>query len=626
MSGVFAGGSGCLGLMDEMVHPIQNINHSAFMSMFKSEKLSGNNFNDWFRHLKLVLRVEKKMYVIEQPLPVAPTVDYVANINERLGYMLPQDLIIGLILNGFTKDFAGFVRNYNMHNMGKTIGELHAMLIEYEKGLPKKDETPQAMMIKGGKIQSVDKKSLKAKGKGKANVSKNNVFYFNAIPSNGIYEIDMHDLVPNDNSIYNVSNKRTKHNLDSTYLWHCCLAYISNKRIKKLQQEGCLRSIDDESSDQCVSCLSGKMTRKSFLRHLERVTDLLGIIHTDVCGPLRHISRQGASSFITFTNDYSRYGYVYLLKHKHEHLITQEVSGRSVDLKKIQDEDASPFEITSEIPMEVEVFKPPQEEVILIRRSVRTHQAPDCFCLNVKVLVDLPPNCKTIESKWIFKKKTDMDAAFYDYEIWKMDVKHAFLNCYLDEDIYIVQPEGFVDPNHPRKFTKCKDYLRKCFAIKDLEEAASILRIKIYRDRSKRLIRLGQNAYMDKILKKYKMDNCKRGHIPMQVRLNLNKTQGASTSKEVKKMEAVWIRKFISRLGIVPTINEPIKMFRDNSAALLIASEPWVQKGTKHYHRSNLIKVYTGDNLAYPFTKALQKGKFTQHAKSMGLRLASSFI
>ncbi|GJZ17820.1 retrotransposon protein, putative, ty1-copia subclass, partial [Tanacetum coccineum] len=47
-------------------------------------------------------------------------------------------------------------------------------------------------------------------------------------------------------------------------------------------------------------------------------TDLLGIIHTDVCGPLRHVSRQCASYFITFTDDYIRYGYVYLLKHKHE--------------------------------------------------------------------------------------------------------------------------------------------------------------------------------------------------------------------------------------------------------------------------------------------------------------------
>ncbi|GJW26778.1 hypothetical protein Tco_0040589 [Tanacetum coccineum] len=49
--------------------------------------------------------------------------------------------------------------------MGKTIGEIHAMLIEYEKGLPKKAERPQVMMIKNGKIQKTNKKSLNAKGK-----------------------------------------------------------------------------------------------------------------------------------------------------------------------------------------------------------------------------------------------------------------------------------------------------------------------------------------------------------------------------------------------------------------------------------------------------------------------------
>ncbi|GKB10567.1 putative nucleotidyltransferase, ribonuclease H [Tanacetum coccineum] len=49
-------------------------------------------------------------------------------------------------------------------------------------------------------------------------------------------------------------------------------------------------------------------------------------------------------------------------------------------------------------------------------------------------------------------------------------------------------------------------------------------------------------------------------------------------------MEAVWIRKFISGLGIIPTINEPIKMLCDNSAALLIANEPGVQRGARHYH------------------------------------------
>ncbi|GJU51768.1 hypothetical protein Tco_1221323 [Tanacetum coccineum] len=67
--------------------------------------------------------------------------DYVEQL-ERLGYVLPQDISVGLILNGLTSNFSSFVRNYNMHNMGKTISELHALLIEYEKGLPKKTATP----------------------------------------------------------------------------------------------------------------------------------------------------------------------------------------------------------------------------------------------------------------------------------------------------------------------------------------------------------------------------------------------------------------------------------------------------------------------------------------------------
>nr|GEX45757.1 hypothetical protein [Tanacetum cinerariifolium] len=439
-----------------------------------------------------------------------------------------------------------------------------------------------------------------------------------------------------------------------------------------------------------------------------------------------------------------------------ENLITQEVSRRAVDLEEVQDEDTSPSENTSEIPMEVkevdehslgDLNEPTSYKAVMLdlesNKWINAMNAEIQSMIDnmVWVLVDLPPNCKTVGSKWIFKKKTDMDgivhnykarlvakgytqlyevdyeetfspvaeirtirilisiAAFYDYEIWKMDVKIALLNGYIDEDIYMVQPEGFVDPNHSKKASRSnvtflilyiddiiimgnhipslqsvKDYLGKCFAMKDLGEASFILGIKIYRDRSKQLIGLGQNVYMDKILKRYKMNNSKRGHIPMQEKLDLNKTQSASTPKEVKRMKnvlyalavgsimyavrctspdvaigtkdmflvyggnqevelrvdfycdarfetdrddtksqtgyvfilnggavdwksskqstttisateaeyiaasevamkAVWIRKFISGLGIVPTINERIRMFCDNSTALHFANE-----------------------------------------------------
>ena len=44
--------------------------------------------------------------------------------------------------------------------------------------------------------------------------------------------------------------------------------------------------------------------------------------------------------------------------------------------------------------------------------------------------------------------------AFYDYEIWQMDVKTVFLNGYLKEELYMMQPEGFVDPKGAKKVCK----------------------------------------------------------------------------------------------------------------------------------------------------------------------------
>ena len=45
-------------------------------------------------------------------------------------------------------------------------------------------------------------------------------------------------------------------------------------------------------------------------------------------------------------------------------------------------------------------------------------------------------------------------ATFYDYEIWQMDVKTTSLNGYLKEELYMMQPEGFVDPKNANKVCK----------------------------------------------------------------------------------------------------------------------------------------------------------------------------
>ena len=60
------------------------------------------------------------------------------------------------------------------------------------------------------------------------------------------------------------------------------------------------------------------MAKAPFTGHSERASDLLGLIHTDVCGPISSIARGGYQYFITFTDDFSRYGYIYLMRHKSE--------------------------------------------------------------------------------------------------------------------------------------------------------------------------------------------------------------------------------------------------------------------------------------------------------------------
>ena len=99
---------------------------------------------------------------------------------------------------------------------------------------------------------------------------------------------------------------------------YCRLGHIGVKRMKKIHTDGLLESLDYESVDACEPCLMGKMTKTPFSGTMERATDLLEIIHTDVCGPMSAEARGVCRYFLTFTDDLRSYGYIYLMKHKSE--------------------------------------------------------------------------------------------------------------------------------------------------------------------------------------------------------------------------------------------------------------------------------------------------------------------
>ncbi|GJR36405.1 zinc finger, CCHC-type containing protein [Tanacetum coccineum] len=192
-------------------------NNLVFRIFFEKQKLTGPNFIDWYRQLRLVLSTNDKENYLEHHIPVAPvaqpgqqvppealvahvawvkgknevavlmllTIDldiqqnlahlgaydeegqsvsshvlkmkgYIDNL-ERLGKLVGQNLAVSLILVSLNKDFASFVQNFNMHGIGKTVNELHDMLKMHEETLPKKDANPAFHAIRAGRVQKNQK-------------------------------------------------------------------------------------------------------------------------------------------------------------------------------------------------------------------------------------------------------------------------------------------------------------------------------------------------------------------------------------------------------------------------------------------------------------------------------------
>src|SRR4051812_40785231 len=85
--------------------------------------------------------------------------------------------------------------------------------------------------------------------------------------------------------------------------------------MERLVSEGILQSLDFLDFDVCIGCVKGKQTKQRKLGS-NRSSNVLELIHTDICGPFPKACWNDQRYFVSFIDDYSRYGYLYLIEEK----------------------------------------------------------------------------------------------------------------------------------------------------------------------------------------------------------------------------------------------------------------------------------------------------------------------
>ena len=91
--------------------------------------------------------------------------------------------------------------------------------------------------------------------------------------------------------------------------------------VIKLMKDDMVVGIDNTTDEDtvCEGCIMGKQHWTKYPKgQAQRTTEPFELVHSDVCGPMSVNSIGGSRYFVTFTDDYTRYTYIYFVKHKNE--------------------------------------------------------------------------------------------------------------------------------------------------------------------------------------------------------------------------------------------------------------------------------------------------------------------
>jgi len=102
--------------------------------------------------------------------------------------------------------------------------------------------------------------------------------------------------------------------------WHKRLSHAGKDNLRhmidKMVVNGARLLVDDRTTEPCPACIDGKFVKAPFNSGKTETSRVLELVHSDIMGPLRTLTRKGAHYVITIVDDFSRYNWAYLVKRR----------------------------------------------------------------------------------------------------------------------------------------------------------------------------------------------------------------------------------------------------------------------------------------------------------------------